>query len=180
MHAIELATTRVVTMRPEDSLHHGAQLMQKHLVGCVVVARPDESGPIPVGVLTDRDLCRVGLAGGADMEKITVEAVMSRPLVTCPQEATLAEVIGIMRGSGLRRLPVVESQGRLVGIISANDVIAGAPRAPLAGLTVECHLGDHVRRGQPLFVLHAQTEGELAYALAYVARHPDIVELTDK
>ena len=58
--------------------------------------------------------------------------------------------------------------------------LAGAPRAPLAGLTVECHLGDHVRRGQPLFVLHAQTEGELAYALAYVARHPDIVELTDK
>lgn len=147
MHAIELATTRVVTMRPEDSLHHGAQLMQKHLVGCVVVTRPDESGPIPVGVLTDRDLCRVGLAGGADVEKITVEAVMSRPLVTCPQEATLAEIIGIMRGSGLRRLPVVESQGRLVGIISANDVIVAITQL-LQQLTevlvVEPSLRDHL------------------------------------
>lgn len=147
MHAIELATTRVVTMRPEDSLHHGAQLMQKHLVGCVVVARSDESGSTPVGVLTDRDLCRIGLAGSEDIKNIAVEAVMSRPLVVCPQEATLAEIVGIMRGSGLRRLPVVESQGHLVGIISANDVIVAITQL-LQQLTevlvVEPALRDHL------------------------------------
>jgi len=147
MHAIELATTRVVTMRPEDSLQHGAQLMQKHLVGCVVVARPDASGSIPLGVLTDRDLCRIGLTGDAEIENIAVEAVMSRPLVVCPQEATLAQIVGIMRGSGLRRLPVVERQGHLVGIISANDVIVAITQL-LQQLTevlvVEPALRDHL------------------------------------
>lgn len=55
--------------------------------------------------------------------------------------------------------------------------LAGAPLAPLAGLTIDVRLGDRVTRGQPLFTLHAQSPGELAYALEYVSRHPDIVSL---
>lgn len=55
--------------------------------------------------------------------------------------------------------------------------LAGAPRAPSAGLWLGAHVGERVARGQPLFVLHAESRGELAYALDYVQHHPDIVRV---
>jgi thymidine phosphorylase len=57
--------------------------------------------------------------------------------------------------------------------------LAGAPAAPAAGVTMEVKIGQRVERGQPLFWLHAQSPGELDYALAYVASQEAIVELTD-
>jgi thymidine phosphorylase len=57
--------------------------------------------------------------------------------------------------------------------------LAGAPSAPLAGLTLQAHVRDRVSAGQPLFTVHAQSPGELAYAMEYVARHPAIVTLED-
>jgi thymidine phosphorylase len=53
--------------------------------------------------------------------------------------------------------------------------LAGAPASPLAGLALDVHLGDTVFAGQPLFTLHAQSPGELAYAMEYVSRHPSII-----
>jgi len=55
--------------------------------------------------------------------------------------------------------------------------LAGAPRDPAAGATIRVRLGDPVAAGQPLFSLHAQSAGELAYALAYVRGQPAIVSL---
>lgn len=57
--------------------------------------------------------------------------------------------------------------------------LAGAPSSPLAGLTLDAHRGDPVTAGQPLFTVHAQSPGELAYAMEYVSRHPEIVCLED-
>jgi len=101
------------------------------------------------------------------------------------QFLAICDLQGGLRTPGVARCqhPVLASRHGLVTGFNNRQLatvakLAGAPRAPLAGLTLECRLGDRVARGQPLFVLHAQTEGELAYALAYVARHPDIVELT--
>lgn len=124
VQALDLATSRVVTMRPDESLRQAAQLMQQHMVGCVVISNIDEHGHLPIGLLTDRDLSRLALAGGLD-GSITAEAVMSRPLVLCPREASLAEIVDIMRGSGLRRLPVVDGHGCLAGIVTASDVVVG-------------------------------------------------------
>jgi len=55
--------------------------------------------------------------------------------------------------------------------------LAGAPHAKTAGLWLGAHVGDRVERGMPLFVLHAESQGELAYALDFVARHPAIFHL---
>jgi thymidine phosphorylase len=59
--------------------------------------------------------------------------------------------------------------------LSRAAKLAGAPSSPLAGLTLDVHIGDPVMTGQPLFTLHAQSPGELAYAMEYVSRHLDIV-----
>lgn len=55
--------------------------------------------------------------------------------------------------------------------------LAGAPRAPTAGLDLHAHLGDRVEAGQPLFTLHAETPGELAYAMTYVTGHEDAIAI---
>jgi thymidine phosphorylase len=57
--------------------------------------------------------------------------------------------------------------------------LAGAPHAKTAGLWLAVHVGDRVERGQPLFVLHAESRGELDYALDFVASHPTIVYLEE-
>lgn len=59
--------------------------------------------------------------------------------------------------------------------LSRAAKLAGAPASPLAGLTLDVHLGDTVAAGQALFTLHAQSPGELAYAMEYVSRHPGII-----
>ena len=57
--------------------------------------------------------------------------------------------------------------------------LAGAPQAKVAGVRMEVNLGSIVEKGQPLLHLHAETTGELAYALDYVAHSGDIVQLED-
>jgi thymidine phosphorylase len=72
------------------------------------------------------------------------------------------------------------------GVVTAIDnrrlarvaKLAGAPRAPAAGLDLHVRIGTCVARGEPLFTLHAETPGELAYALAYVRAHEDVIEVT--
>jgi thymidine phosphorylase len=59
--------------------------------------------------------------------------------------------------------------------LSRAAKLAGAPASPLAGLTLDVHLGDTVVAGQALFTLHAQSPGELAYAMEYVSRHANII-----
>lgn len=100
------------------------------------------------------------------------------------QFQAICEAQGGLRrpGVALHRYPVVASrEGRVEAVdnrrLAQAAKLAGAPAAPLAGLAVEVRVGDTVARGQPLFTLHAQSPGELAYALEYVARHPAIVSL---
>jgi thymidine phosphorylase len=83
-------------------------------------------------------------------------------------------------GVAAYRQPVMSaSSGRVRAIdnrrLSRAAKLAGAPSSPLAGLTLDVHLHDAVATGQSLFTLHAQSPGELAYAMEYVSRHPDII-----
>jgi thymidine phosphorylase len=92
---------------------------------------------------------------------------------------------------GLRELPLAShrwvaaapSSGRITAIdnrvLSRAAKLAGAPKAPAAGIDVHARLGDIVRAGQPLFTLHAQAPGELAYAQRYVEDHPPIFQISE-
>jgi thymidine phosphorylase len=92
---------------------------------------------------------------------------------------------------GMRALPVAPHRhvvaagaaGRVVAVdnrvLSRAAKLAGAPLAPAAGVDVHVRLGDAVRAGQPLFTLHAQAPGELAYAQQYVASRPPIFQISE-
>lgn len=101
------------------------------------------------------------------------------------QFLAICEAQGGLRTPGIARYqqPIpARHDGVVAGIdnrrLATVAKLAGAPRSPLAGLTVDSRPGDRVSRGTPLFVLHAENRGELAYALAYVARHPDIIDVS--
>lgn len=82
-----------------------------------------------------------------------------------------------------RRVAEARSGGRITAIdnrvLSRAAKLAGAPKAPAAGVDVHARLGDVVQRGQPLFTLHAQAPGELAYAWQYVETRPPIFQIAE-
>ena len=123
MLARDIATSRVVVVGPEQSLMIASQLMDQHLIGSLVVVHAEGSHQIPVGIITDRDASRLAVAGKLDAAATTVGAVMSHPPILCPHDASLVDIICMMHGSGIRRLPVVDDHGHLVGIVTANDAL---------------------------------------------------------
>lgn len=100
------------------------------------------------------------------------------------QFTAICEAQGGMRIPGKARYTQPVTSQR-TGVIVAVDnrrlakaaKLAGAPSAPLAGISLDAHLGQAVSRDEPLFTLHAETTGQLAYAMSYVAMHPDIFEV---
>jgi len=94
-------------------------------VGYVVVI--DEKSQ-PVGIITDRDVA-MAYSEGTPLQNVRVGAAMSRSPITCSQNATLAEVENLMQGANIRRLPVVDPEGQLIGIITLSN-IATTPALP--------------------------------------------------
>lgn len=123
MRASDIGTARVIQAPATLSLRDAACLMRRQQVGCLVVVREDGTVPVPVGIVTDRDLVTEAIAARRDLDTTTLGDVMSAPLATCRADATLAEVVGILRGSGVRRLPLVDGEDTLVGVVSADDVL---------------------------------------------------------
>jgi len=119
----EICNREVVFARQNESVRSAALLMREHHVGSLVVV--DESGGkrIPAGILTDRDIAVGVVALGLDPEATLVGAVMSPEVVVEREDAGVAETVALMRQKGLRRLPVVDRAGSLVGLVSADDLL---------------------------------------------------------
>ena len=119
----EICNTHVVTASPGDSIISVAQTMRQHHVGDVVVIGAGASGRVPVGIITDRDIV-VGLIaqGIDDLSRFTAEDVMGQELITARAEEEAHAVAAQMILSGKRRLPVVNKEGLLVGIVTYDDL----------------------------------------------------------
>lgn len=120
----EICTREVVFATRTMSLVEAARLMREHHVGCLVVA--DEVGGLRkvAGVLTDRDIVVSVVARGVAPDTLSVDDVMTAEPVTAREEGSLIDLMRLMRGKGVRRMPVVGAQGELVGIASLDDVLA--------------------------------------------------------
>ncbi|HSJ48962.1 MAG TPA: CBS domain-containing protein [Gammaproteobacteria bacterium] len=116
--------SRVVTVvRREESIMAAARLMRQQHVGNVVVVDAEGDGQRPVGILTDRDIVVELVAKELDLKVVTVGDAMSCDLLTLPEDMDLLEAVGEMRSHAVRRAPVVDARGMLVGIISIDDVL---------------------------------------------------------
>lgn len=123
MRAADIGTHRVIQLNEACSVKAAAHTMRQHDVGCVVVTKNTLLGALPVGIVTDRDLA-IRFPSSENGEGQCLHDIESIPLATCRPDATVDEVIDIMQGSHVRRLPIVEEDGQLVGIVSLDDVTA--------------------------------------------------------
>jgi CBS domain-containing protein len=98
--------------------------MTQHHVGNLVVVRENAAGrTIPVGIITDRDIVRNVVAEALDPATFTLGDLGARDLVTAREDQGIFECMQDMRLNGIRRMPVVDRDGGLVGIISLDDLI---------------------------------------------------------
>jgi len=124
MRIKEICSRVVVVAQPGTDLRAAARLMRDHHVGALVVVEETDSSRRPIGIVTDRDIVvAVVAASGVQPEKLTVGDVMSSELVVAGEDVGVFEAVDLMQDRGARRLPVVDGDGRLVGIITLDDVL---------------------------------------------------------
>jgi CBS domain-containing protein len=111
--------SEVVTIERGETIAAAANLMRDQHVGCLVVVE----GNRPVGILTDRDIVRGVLADGLDVTQTMVEEAMTHDLITVELQAGVFDAISLMCDEGVRRLPVIDGDGHLVGIIALDDLL---------------------------------------------------------
>ena len=119
----EMCNRQVVICKPDESIQKAAELMRDNHVGDVVVVEHKESKHLPVGILTDRDIVLEVLAEKVDLKDVAVKDVMSGELITVKEDDFIIETIGQMRDKGVRRVPVVNQEGGLEGILAVDDTI---------------------------------------------------------
>ena len=126
MKVSELMITDVFTCKETDQLVDVARLMWEHDIGFVPVI--GSANGSPVGVITDRDGFMAAYFQGKPLGDIKVKSAMSPFLASIAPDATVGEAEGLMCELQLHRLPVVTKEGKLVGVISINDLARAAAR----------------------------------------------------
>jgi predicted transcriptional regulator len=119
----EICSREVVFVARSESCAQAARLMRENHVGSLVVVAKAGSPAMPIGMITDRDLAVGVMALGLDPENTLVEAVMRPRIALVRENEGLGRAIALMRAEGVRRLPVVDADGNLVGILAADDLI---------------------------------------------------------
>jgi CBS domain-containing protein len=114
-------TEDLVVCTPANTLTEVARLMKTEDIGPILVVDNEQNRTL-VGIVTDRDLVVKGIAEGLDPKTTKVNDVMSKKLVTCYTDDDVEQAMNAMSQFQLRRIPVVEENMRLVGIISQADV----------------------------------------------------------
>jgi CBS domain-containing protein len=119
----DLCTRKTIVIREEKSAYDAAKLMKQYNVGCLVVVKSQDDHNIPVGMITDRDIVIKAMLKERDPHTITVREIMSTPALTVAESTSIIDALMKMRYNSIRRVPVVNPKGQLVGILSLDDIL---------------------------------------------------------
>jgi len=119
----EICNREVIIVQRDDTVLQAAKLMRQHHVGDLLVVEERGGRRVPVGIVTDRDLVVEIIAPELDSTVITVSDIMVTKLATVKESNGVFEAIQYMRSKGIRRLPVVDDDGGLVGIVTLDDLL---------------------------------------------------------
>ena len=143
MEVKRLMKHQVRVCRPQDSLNDVAQIMWEEACGAVPVVAEDFK---PIGFLTDRDICMAAYTQGRALHDLTVETAMARTIISCRDNDDVEDAGRLMRETSVRRLPVLDDHGALVGLLSLDDMacesqrnLRGANDHKLAGLIADIY-----------------------------------------
>ena len=116
--AADVMQSPAICCRAQDNLHEAARLMWEHDLGALPVL--NDAGEL-VSMLTDRDVCMAAYTQGVPLIHGSVASAMSQKLVFCDIATPLSRIRELMAETRVRRLPVVDAAGKLVGIIGLSD-----------------------------------------------------------
>ena len=119
----EFCNRAVVFATRKMGIPEAAQLMRQYHVGDLVVVDEINGKRVPVGIVTDRDMAIEIIAKSLDFNAFSVGDIMSPQLVSVQEKEGVFETIRLMRAKGIRRVPVVNQEGGLEGIVSADDML---------------------------------------------------------
>jgi CBS domain-containing protein len=167
MKVQDIMTTDVRVCGPQATLAAAAQIMWDNDCGTVPVV--NDAGTC-VGMITDRDICMALATQNRLASELTVGAVSAGKVVACRADADVRTALEQMRHEQLRRLPVLDGEGRLVGILSLADVLRHTKKG-------ESKKGKHVTHKDVLRTLKALTKP--APPLEDDDTTPELAERTD-
>jgi CBS domain-containing protein len=119
----EFCNREVVFVTEDSSVTEAAKIMREYHVGDVIVARESYGRREPVGILTDRDVALGVVAEEVDPASVSVGDTMTFELTTVSEDSDLMHAIEVMREKGIRRIPVVDADEALVGILTVDDIL---------------------------------------------------------
>lgn len=123
MKVRQVMTADVYTVRPDASIFDIAELMRDEDIGAVPVVEDNKL----IGMVTDRDIVVRALADSKDPSSATARSVMTNRLLYCFDDQSVEEVLDNMGDRQVRRMPVVDRDKRLVGVVSIGDLSSAAP-----------------------------------------------------
>ncbi len=119
----EFCTREVVIVERGTGIVELAQLMRKHHVGDAIVVDIRGDLVVPVGIVTDRDIVVELIAGEVDLDSVTTGDVMNPELITAKEKEGIWDTLQSMHSKGIRRMPVINEDGGLEGILTVDDLI---------------------------------------------------------
>lgn len=132
MKLSELCNKNVVTISKNDSVLNAAKLLRNEHVGCLVVVEESNNISKPVAIVTDRDIVIKALAPNVDLSATHISDVTTSKFITANENDDVHNALDLMRHHGIRRVPLVDDNDNLVGIITVDDLFA--------------HLGEELHR----------------------------------
>jgi len=136
MKVEQLMTRELSVCTVADTLNRAAELMWESDCGCILVIGANGDGQA-VGVVTDRDIAMAAYTQGKELAAIPVATAMAHNVIACHASDGISQAEALMRDHRVRRLPVLDQEERLVGIISLNDIAREAQREAAAGKRAE-------------------------------------------
>lgn len=132
-HIRDVMTPNPECVSEKDSLRDVARIMKDQDTGVVPVV----DGKRIIGLITDRDIVVRGLAEGKDLQTVSVNEIMTKSVHTVREDASVNDVLTAMGKAEIRRVPVVNSNDELVGIVSLGDIAAQGNQDGQVGRAVE-------------------------------------------
>lgn len=118
-----ICNREVISVQRDASVLHAAMLMRQYHVGDVLVIKEHKGKSVPIGIVTDRDIVIEVIATELDAAVITTGDIMGTKLFVIKEDAGILEAVQSMAAKGIRRLPVVDADGGLIGIVTRDDLL---------------------------------------------------------
>jgi CBS domain-containing protein len=125
----DFMTRNVTTIIENETMRQACKLMYQDNIGSIVIIKNDtvdQAGTttqvIPRGMVTERDIARMVGFSAKFFADMPVSEVMSKPLITVNPNTSVKDAVSLMEQKDIRRLPVIDEKGQMVGIITAKDI----------------------------------------------------------